>query len=160
MIPEEAAKLIGKTAPPVIFEVEKGAIKRYADAIADRNPLYWDDEYARNSKYGAIIAPPGFFGWPTQWANQMPLLPPTGIRTQVLDTLSKLGFPRILDGGVEYEFNAPVRAGDKLVGSAKVADIFERESKGTKMMFSVIETTYFTLNGTVAFKMRQTSISR
>ena len=44
------------------MEVEKGAIKKYADAVDDHNPLYWDDEYAKNSRYGSIIAPPGFFG--------------------------------------------------------------------------------------------------
>ena len=44
-------------------------IKKFADAMDDRNPLYWDEEYAGNSRFGSIIAPPGFFGWPSKWAR-------------------------------------------------------------------------------------------
>jgi acyl dehydratase len=160
LIPEQVGNLIGKAQAPVIYEVERGAIRKYADAIADRNPLYWDEEHARNSRYGSIIAPPGFAGWPTQWTGAMPFLPPSGIRGTVLETMAKLGYPRVLDGGVEFEFMLPVRAGDILVGSTKVLDIYERESKGSKMMFCVFEITYTNQNSAVAFKMRQTLICR
>ena len=58
MLPEEVAKFIGAGTGVVVFEVEKGAIKKFADAVDDGNPLYWDEEYAKNTKYGSIIAPP------------------------------------------------------------------------------------------------------
>ena len=61
MLPEEVTKLIGKAGEVRVFQVEKGAIERFADAADDQNPLYYDEEYARNSRYGSIIAPPGFF---------------------------------------------------------------------------------------------------
>jgi len=48
MISEEVTNLIGKVGDIMIMEVERGAIKRYADAVDDRNPVYWDEEYARN----------------------------------------------------------------------------------------------------------------
>lgn len=160
MIPEQVANLIGKAQAPVIYEVERGAIKKYADAIADRNPLYWDEEHARNSRYGSIIAPPGFAGWPTQWTGAMPFLPSGGLRGTVLETMAKLGYPRVLDGGVEFEFILPVRADDILVGVTKVIDIYERESKGAKMFLSVFETTFTNQNGAVAFKIQQTLICR
>ena len=35
-------------------------IRHYADAIGDTNPLWRFDEYAKNTKYGTIIAPPHF----------------------------------------------------------------------------------------------------
>ena len=46
MLPSEVIKLIGNAGDITIMEVEKGAIKRYVDAIGDFNPIYWDDEYA------------------------------------------------------------------------------------------------------------------
>ncbi len=49
MIPEEVGTLIGRTVETAIMEVEKGAIKKLADALGDSNPLYWDDEYARSA---------------------------------------------------------------------------------------------------------------
>ena len=66
MLPEEITKFIGEAGDTRTLEVEKGAIRRFADAVDDPDPLYYDEEYARNSRYGSMIAPPGFFGWPTE----------------------------------------------------------------------------------------------
>ena len=158
MIPQEIAQLIGKTGETAIFEVEKGAIKKLADAVGDRNPLYWDEECARNSRYGSIIAPPGFFGWPAKWERAMPFF--SEIRQDVVDTISKAGYSRLLDGGIEYDFFHPVRAGDTLAALSKVKDIYERESKAGKMFFSIIEITYTNQNGDVVAKARQTLVAR
>jgi len=158
MIPEELNKLIGKTGDTAIMEVEKGAIKKYADAIDDDNLLYWDDEYARNSRYGSIIAPPGFFGWPCFWGEAGPTF--SGLLDEVVKAMAKAGFGRVLDGGMEYEFLIPVRAGDTLAATPRVVNIFERETKGGKMLFSVIETSYLNQNGSLAARGRQTIIYR
>ncbi len=160
MISEEAAKLIGKTDAPVIFEVEKGAIKKYADAVSDRNPLYWNEEYASNSRYGSIISPPGFFGWPVQWTGGGPFDIPNSVGSLALAEMSKAGLPFILDGGVEFEFMLPVRAGDILISSCKLAEMNERETKGAKMIFIILEATYINQNGATVCKQRQTIICR
>jgi len=158
MIPEEVSRLIGRTGDTIIMEVEKGAIKRLADAIGDFNPLYWDDECARNSRYGSIIAPPGFFGWPTKWPEMGPTY--SKLREEMQLAISKAGFPRLLDGGVEYDFFEPVRAGDKLAALPRIINMYERESKGTTMLFSVTEITYTNQNGALVAKARQTLIHR
>lgn len=46
MIPDEVVAFIGKVVPPVLREVEAGAIRRYADAIGNDNPPHSDREYA------------------------------------------------------------------------------------------------------------------
>jgi acyl dehydratase len=158
MLSEEVMSLKGKTGEPVILAVERGAIKKFADAVGDHNLLYWDDEYARNSRYGSLIAPPGFFGWPVKWAGSMPLAPK--IRDVLTTALAKEGYHRLLDGGIEFDFYQPVRAGDTLVAVAKIADIYERESKGGKMVFSVFETSYHNQHGALVGLARQTLILR
>lgn len=125
MIPEEIAKFIGRADAPMILEVEKGAIKKYADAADDRNPLYWDDEYAHNSRYGSIIAPLAFFGWPVQWTGAGPFYRPNSVVDLALEVIVKAGYPRRLNGGEEYEFMLPIRAGDILIASSGIADIYE-----------------------------------
>jgi acyl dehydratase len=160
LIPEEAVKLVGKTDPPVVHEVERGAIKKYADAVGDRNPLYWDEEYACNSRYGSLIAPPGFFGWPVTWTGAGPFDIKDSVGNLALEAMAKAGLPFILDGGAEFEFLLPVRAGDMLISSCKLAEMNERESKGARMIFIVLETTFTNQNGAVAFKVRQTIICR
>jgi len=152
---EDLAQLIGKVGEPTILEVEKGAIKRYASAVDDPNPLYSDDEYARNSHFGSIIAPQGFFGWPIKPG---PALNP--LMLELFDAIAKEGFSRGLDGGVEYEFFYPVRAGDVLVSYSKIADITVRDGKAGKMIMATTEVSYLNQNGVLVTKARHTSIRR
>lgn len=160
MLPEEVTKLIGKRGSIRILEVEKGAIKKFADAVDDQNPLYWDEEYARNSRYSAIIAPPGFFGWPAKWLKGSTFPLHTDITAEAREAASEAGYSRGLDGGMEYEFFTPVRAGDTLAASSMIKDIVEREGKTGKMVFVFIETTYTNQNGDLVAKTIATSIRR
>ena len=167
MLPEEVTNMIGKVTGVAVREVEKGAIKRFADAVDDRNPLYWDEEYARNSRYGAIIAPPGFFGWPTNWPPGITFLQNPDVSAEpskegesLRDTLYKLGYTLGLDGGMEYEFFIPIRVGDTLTAETRVKDIVEREGKSGKMVFLFTETTFTNQNGAIVAKATSTSINR
>jgi len=152
---EDLAKLVGMTEEPVVMEVEKGAIKRFASAVDDPNPLYVDEEYARNSRFGAVIAPPGFFGWP---AKPGPMF--GKLQEELLGAMAKEGFTRLLDGGIDYEFFLPVRAGDTLVSYRKVANITVREGKAGKMVLGITETSYLNQHGDLVARARQTLICR
>ena len=151
--------LIGKTGETRIMEVEKGAIRRYADAIDDENPLYWDEEYAKKSRYGGMIAQPGFFGWPTKFKG-MALLTFPKLLEEITPILAQEGYGRTLDGGMEYDFILPIMAGDTLKATPKVISVTERETKTGKMIFLIIETTFINQKGELAAKVRQTTIHR
>ena len=152
---DELRGLIGIMTEPVINEVEKGAIRRYAEAVGDPNPLYCDVEYARNSKYGELICPPGFFGWPMKASTGA-----VEVMAPVFSALFKAGLVRILDGGVAYEFFLPLRAGDTLTWYARFADVREREGKTGKMVFLTFETTYINQRGDLVAKSRNTFLGR
>ncbi len=158
MLPEGVTRLIGKSGDTVIMEVEKGAIKRYADAVGDFNPIYWDEDYARGSRYGSIIAMPGFFGWPTRWAESGPNS--SKLREGLFAALAQAGYNRALEGGIEYEFLSPVRAGDVLTALPGITSISERETKKGTLVFSVTETTYTNQSGDLVARVRQTLIHR
>lgn len=158
MISEEVKQFIGKADPPIVRHVERGAIKRYAEAVGNDNPLYQDDEYARRSLYGSIIAPPGFFGWPTKTPCSCTGL--ADIVGELQAALARGGFPRILDGGISYDFFLPVRAGDILIASPKVTGLSEKEGKGGTMIICNFETTYTNQNGNLVAKANQTFIAR
>lgn len=62
---EELARLRGKigerveiTEPPYLTEVTRDAIRHWAWATGDQNPLYLDNEHAESSPIGKISAPP------------------------------------------------------------------------------------------------------
>ena len=42
------------------YNVTKRDIKRFAQAIGEANPIHFDEDYAKSTKYGTIIAPPLF----------------------------------------------------------------------------------------------------
>ena len=154
MVPDELKQHIGKIDPPHVREVERGAIRRYAEAVGNDNPLYFDEEYASESRYGTIIAPPGFFGWSMQSVPSSEGI--IGLMTAMINA----GYYRILDGGMSYEFFLPVREGDILIGSPKVKDVNAKEGKSGTMMVCDFETTYLNQNGDLVAKAYQTLIGR
>ncbi|MBM3118030.1 MAG: MaoC family dehydratase [Chloroflexi bacterium] len=150
IITDELKKLIGVSGEPITFKVEEGAIQRYAQAIGDPNPLFNDIENASKNKYGRLICPPGFTGWPIKGGISV---------FKLVDSLIKAGAPtRLLDGGVEFEFLEPIGAGDVLTATTKIASITERETKMGKTMFTTVETTFVNQKKKVALKSRSTLI--
>ena len=158
MLPKEVAQLIGKVGETTILEVEKGAIRKYADAVGDQNPLFWDEEHSKKSRFGTIIAPPGFFGWPAKWIAPGPFF--TSLRLEVSEVIAKAGYSRGLYGAVKYDFYRHVCAGNILSATPEIKDIYEREGKTGKLVFVVIETTYIDQKGRLVAKAQETLIRR
>jgi acyl dehydratase len=154
MLTDELKQFIGRQYPPHIRIVEEGAIKRYAEAVGDDNPLFLDEEFARGEKYQTVIAPPGFFGWPRKGS-----VVPEAIM-EVRAAIVRAGYSRFLDGGISYDFCLPICAGDMLVTSMKVKDIYEREGKTGTLIFAVFETSYINQNGNLVARAYHTLIAR
>jgi len=151
---DEIKAMIGTLSEPVIMEVGRVAIRRYADAVGDDNPLFHEVEDAKAAGYEDLICPPGFWGWPIKGRATI------GGMSIVGAVLIKAGLWRILDGGVDQEFYIPIRAGDTLTAYSKIADIREREGKAGKMVFTTVETTYLNQNGDTVAVNRATIIAR
>ena len=147
--------LVGFAAEPVVMEVERGAIRRFCEAVGDSNPLFTDEEYAQNGPHGDIICPPGFFGWPKK-----PVAGLTEPTATMIAQFAEAGFPGLLDGGIEYQFYMPIYPGDVLTSSAKIVDVYEREGKTGKSLFGIIEVTYTNQKGEIVCKARRILIGR
>lgn len=57
---EAVAPLLNKRGPISITRdpINETAIRYYCEVVEDGNPLYWDEEFAKGSEYGRVIAPP------------------------------------------------------------------------------------------------------
>lgn len=153
LITNELKALVGVSWEPQVYKVEEGAIKRYAEAIDDTNPLFNDIDYAKRSRYGRLMCPPGFAGWPEGKDRLL------GI--QVSEAVIAAGAPpRPLDGGIDFEFFLPIGAGDTLVETTKITDISERKTKAGNALFVRAEYTYVNESGDVALKSTATYIYR
>src|ERR1017187_10133702 len=58
---EEGMKWIGDEAEPVEdrYAVDAEHIDHFAEGIEDPNPLYWSDEFGKQTRWGGRIAPWG-----------------------------------------------------------------------------------------------------
>ena len=57
---ERLKSRIGFTTPATIHRVEAGQISRFARAVGEMNAVYHDEQYAKTTRFGALIAPPTF----------------------------------------------------------------------------------------------------
>ena len=57
---EDFARYTGVSGEPKVAPtpLERDALRRFVQAIMDRDPLYYDDAYAMGTKYGGLVAPP------------------------------------------------------------------------------------------------------
>ena len=131
--------IVGLEAPPFTAEVEKGAIRKFAEALGDPNPLFSDEEFAKKSKYGGMIAPLTF---PTTFRGERPDV-----------KLDRTKPP--LFAGQEYEYFRLIRPGDKITCRTKVVDYYEKEGRRGIMKFVVYEMEGVDEKGEKVFKGRQ-----
>ena len=127
-ITDEVKKLIGTETEPVTLDVERGDIRLFAQAIGDPNPLFNDEQEARKTRFGGMIGSPTF------------------PRLLMGRQLPKLEFPnppkRLLDAGSEWEFFHPIRPGDRISVTARLADLRETEGRLGTMLVQVMEMRY------------------
>jgi acyl dehydratase len=138
--------LVGRESEPVVHEVEKGAIRRYVEALGDPNPIYTDEAAARAAGYPALVAPPTF---PAVLASNERF-------RHSLD----LGTRSILHGDQQFEYARPVLAGDRITVRSRVADVQERAGASGATDVIVIEDEGRDDKGELVFKTRATLILR
>lgn len=140
------------TAPE---ELGRAAIRYFAIAIGDENPLYTDDEYARAAGHPSVIAPPTLVCETNQYMSGRP---------DADGYIGHLwGLPleghRVIRGGNEYEFHRAVLPGDRITARWRIADIQERtSSRGGSMLIVVSEIRYTDQSGDLLATNRETTI--
>ena len=143
---------IGYSFPPFTIEVERGKIRELALAIGDDNPIYQSREAAQAAGYPDV---PLFPTAPTQftfWGN-----------AKMVSQIVSLGINvmRVLHGEEEYEYLAPINAGDILTGVMTVVDGKTRQGKdGSSMDILTTEIRYTNQHGQPVLNAREMILVR
>jgi len=138
--------LIGRESEPVVHDVEKGAIRRFVEAIGDPNPIYVEEEAARAAGFASLPAPPTF--------------PAVLAMNERFRHALDLGTRSLLHGEQQCEYGRPIVAGDRITVVSRVADVQERPSASGPMDILVLEDEGRDAQGALVFRTRATFVIR
>ena len=134
VITAELNSLLNVDFPPEVYEIEKGMLRRFAEAIDDPDPRWLEE------------APPTFAA---------ALVPKT-----LLHKLFNADIPlkRLLNGSSELEYLKPIRAGDVISVTAKLTRLRQVAGAQGPTLFMFTEVTYTNQRGEVVIKGKNTYI--
>lgn len=114
---------VGYRSEAVVNIVEKDAVKKFAEAIGDPNPLYVDEEAAKASRYGRLLAPPTF------------------PRTFEYGEVEGIGPPGqgLIHGEHRIRYERPLFVGEEVRCHAEVTDYYEKEGRDGALGFLISE---------------------
>jgi len=148
--------------------VERGAVRRYAQAIMDPDPAYASDE--AGARYGGAVAPPLFpmnmfrrpFGTPDPIQDNAENPDFDGIAGNVAQGLPPLPLPPmvLLNGGTEVEFFRYARHGEHVTAQSRYLDITEKTGKQGPFIVVLIETLYRGEKGDLLLRVVKTLLRR
>jgi len=122
-----------RQSPPIAAsDIRKWAIATYWPETPP--PVYWDEAYAKTTKWGGIVAPQDFnpFAWPVrrpQGQGSPAGSPgPGGVRLTTMN------------GGQTDTYGAPMGPGDVITARSRLADFNERQGRFGLMLYVYNET--------------------
>lgn len=137
---------VGRKSPPTLHEVERGAIRRFAQSLGDVSPLYFDLEHARAAGFSNVPAPPSF---PLSFTNGP-------------DLRELLGVPlrSLLLADLHWEFERTMVAGDRILVSARIAEVGERPGPTGLHEVALLEDEGRDDEGRLVYRGRRTYVFR
>ena len=140
-------KHIGRQLPTFLATAEAGQLRFFAKAIGETNPIYFDEQAARDAGHPGLPLPPTFlfsleFQIPSNtWRDEL------GIVTA-----------RILHGEESFRYHRMAYAGDTLRFDVRIADIYDK--KGGALEFVVRETRVTNQHGEHVADLRSVLVQR
>ena len=126
-------------------EATKDSILHFAHGIGDNNPLWCDEEYAKKTKYGSIIAPPCFL-YTIHWVPMGSLAP---------------GVHAWYSGG-DWEWYRPIFVGDRFKVVCIFRDVVEKKGRmagGGSIYISYTEVIYINQKDQIVGKELQRTVT-
>lgn len=134
VISEELKSLLNVEFGPEVYEIEKGFLRKFTEAIDDPNPRWRQ------------VAPP--------------TLPAALVPTELLHRLCNAACPlkRILNGASELEYLHPIKLGDVISVKGSLTRLRQLEGKEGRTLFMIMDVTYTNQRGEVVVKGKNTYI--
>jgi len=157
---------------PYSDPISPSEVRRFVHAIMDDNPLYYDEAYARGTKYGEVVCPPLYASFAFRRAHGTPdpldrlktdrdwdAFGGGGANRQALPRVPH-GFQRMVNGGSEIDLYKRIRPGKRVRTKVRYHDIRERIGSTGPMAIIITETLFQDDAGDLIARARQTAIFR
>jgi hypothetical protein len=134
VISEELESLINVEFGPDVYDVEKGMVRKFVEAVEDPNPA-WQE-----------VTPPTFPA----------ALAPTSLVHRLFN--AKTSLTRLLNGTSDLEYLQPIKIGDTISVTAKLTRLRQVAGQDGPTLFMFTEVTWTNQRGEVAVKGKNTYI--
>ncbi len=135
-------RFVGRSSEPVWNVVERDAVRLFAEAIADPSPLYRDEEAAKGSRYGRLLAPPTFPRTFDYGRIEGLELPPAGL----------------IHGEFRISYRRPILVGDELLCHLTLKDSYDKRGRRGLLGFLLFERTGEDQEGNLVFTTNDTVV--
>tara|TARA_R110002096_G_scaffold2741_14_gene14121 strand:+ start:160 stop:603 length:444 start_codon:yes stop_codon:yes gene_type:complete len=139
---------IGAKSTPFDADVEKGRLRLFAKAIGETNPVYFDENAARQAGHRSLLMPPTFL-FCLEMEHPDPYL-----------WFRELNIPlaHALHGEQAFHYHRAGYAGDVMTFAAEIVDIYAK--KGGALEFAVQDVFITNQHGEAVADFRRTVVVR
>ena len=157
----EVRRHIGKASPPVQVKVDSLTARRYARAIGDDNPIYFDEAAAKQAGYASTVVPPNFLPSYLDFTDGGPEdeLRVDGTKGDDMAWIPLEGV-RLMGGGEEMIFHSPIYVDTDVVLTSYLEEVSVRESRSGLLMVMKIRNSYTTTEGAPLMDSVRTVLGR
>jgi 3-hydroxybutyryl-CoA dehydratase len=120
----------GEPRKTIPYTLTREAIELYCAAVGETHPLYFDEDYARTTRYGGLIAPPSIH-----------IL----LMFSCTPADDWMRSPGTVNAGQSWSYNIPARPGDVIRLEARALDKFIKRER----LFVVHDNVFFNQRGEV-----------
>jgi N-terminal half of MaoC dehydratase len=150
------------SVPIALSDIRKWALAVYYPEVPPR--LFWDEDYARTTSHGGIVAPEEFnpFAWftadgPAMTRSFEGLVPNSG--PEAAFGVAGPDTTGVLNGGIQVTYGVRMHPGDVITCSrTKLVDYKERTTRLGLMLFTTTDTRWTNQHGEMVKMTRGTGI--
>lgn len=160
LIDAESAACVGTVAATAGGEVIRRDWQRWAAAVGDHNPLWFDPSYARANGYADSICPPLFLQYAVLGVTPLHQLRADGTSGAASGGLAFPRAPKRMAGAESTTFHAPAYHRDEVDMVRTVESITEKQGRSGRFVLVTWRSVYRNQHGDLLAEASMSMIAR
>lgn len=160
LIPPEVADRVGTVAAEASGHVVRRDWQRWAVAVDDLNPLWFDPDEARRHGYDDVVCPPLYLQYAVLGVTPLAELRADGSSGAVSGNLAFPRAPKRMAGGETTTFHLPAYDGDLIHMVRTIASVEEKQGRSGRFVLVTWRTSYRNQHGRLVAEAETSMIAR